>query len=185
MQGGFQNSEFQNLKKVYSIWIVMNPCKAMEGVFNEYTISERCLRKKYHIPKTDYDKLSIVMIYLNKEYDINDDKHDLTEMLYILFQANMPAEDKKYQLSENYGIMMTRAIDKEVDDVCNLSQGIMDKGIEKGLEKGRAEGRAEAVINIMKSMNKTLTEAMDLSGVDKAIRPEVEKAVKAMLQSDK
>ena len=69
--------------------------------------------------------------------------------------------------------------------MCNLSQGIMDKGIEKGLEKGRAEGRAEAVINIMKSMNKTLTEAMDLSGVDKAIRPEVEKAVKAMLQSDK
>ena len=112
MQGGFQNSEFQNLKKVYSIWIVMNPSKAMEGVFNEYTISERCLRKKYHIPKTDYDKLSIVMIYLNKEYDINDDKHDLTEMLYILFQADMPAKDKKYQLIENYGIMMTRAIDE-------------------------------------------------------------------------
>ena len=112
MQGGFQNSEFQNIKKVYSIWIVMNPSKAMEGVFNEYTISEKCLRKKYHIPKTDYDKLSIVMIYLNKEYDINDDKHDLTEMLYILFQADMPAQDKKYQLSENYGIMMTRAIDE-------------------------------------------------------------------------
>ena len=52
------------------------------------------------------------MIYLNKEYDINDDKHDLTEMLYILFQADMPAKDKKYQLSENYGIMMTRAIDE-------------------------------------------------------------------------
>ena len=48
----------------------------------------------------------------------------------------MPAQDKKYQLSENYGIMMTRAIDKEMTGVCNLSQGIMDKGIEKGLAEG-------------------------------------------------
>ena len=191
MQGGFQNSEFQNLKKVYSIWIVMNPSKAMEGVFNEYTINERCLRKKYHIPKTDYDKLSIVMIYLNKEYDINDDKHDLTEMLYILFQADMPAEDKKYQLSVNYGIMMTRAIDKEMTGVCNLSQGIMDKGIEKGLEKGRAEGLTEGrvemaidnVRSLMKEMNKTLSEAMQILKIDESIQPEVEKAVKALTQS--
>ena len=175
----------------------MNPSKAMEGVFNEYTISERCLRKKYHIPKTDYDKLSIVMIYLNKEYDINDDKHDLTEMLYILFRADMPAEDKKYQLSENYGIMMTRAIDKEMKGVCNLSQGIMDKGIEKGLaegmEKGRAEGLTEGqiqmassiVISLMKTTNKSMGEVLDMADIDKAIRPEVEKAVKALIQSDR
>ena len=55
-------------------------------------------------------------------------------MLYILFQADMPAEDKKYQLSENYGIMMTRAIDKEMDGMCDLSKGVR--------EEGRAEGRA-------------------------------------------
>ena len=73
--------------------------------------------------------------------------------------------------------MMTRAIETEMKGVCNLSQGIMDKGIEKGL--------AKAVTNIMKAMNKTMAEAMDLSGVDEAIRPEVEKAVKAMLQFDR
>ena len=213
MQGGFQNSEFQNLKKVYSIWIVTNPSKALEGVFNEYTISERCLKKEYHIPKTDYDKLSIVMIYLNKEYDINDDKHDLTEMLYILFRADIPAKDKKYQLTENYGIMMTRAIEKEMKGVCNLSEGIMDKGIakglEQGLEKGRAEGRAECltqglekgraegltegqiqmassiVISLMKTTNKSMNEVLDMADVDKTIRPEVEKAVKAMMQSNR
>ena len=73
--------------------------------------------------------------------------------------------------------MMTRAIETEMKDMCNLSQGIMDKGIEKGL--------AKAVTNIMKAMNKTMAEAMDLSGVDEAIRPEVEKAVKAMMQSNR
>ena len=97
------------------------------------------------------------------------------------------------QLSENYGIMMTRAIDEEVDDVCNLSQGIMDKGIEKGLEKGRAEGLTEGqirmassiVINLMKTTNKSMKEVLDMADVDEAIRPEVEKAVEAMMQSDR
>ena len=172
MQGGFQNSEFQNLKKVYSIWIVMNSNKAMEGVLNKYTITEECLETEYRFPKEDYDKLSIVMIYPKREYDIKDNKNGMMKMLNLLFKAKMPAEDKKYQLSKNYGIMMTRAIEKEMKGVCNLSQGVR--------EEGRVEGLAEAVTNIMKTMNKTMDEAMNLSGVDEAIRSEVEKAIKAM-----
>ncbi len=172
MQGGFQNSEFQNLKKVYSIWIVMNSNKAMEGVLNKYTITEECLETEYRFPKEDYDKLSIVMIYPKREYDIKDNKNGMMKMLNLLFKAKMPAEDKKYQLSKNYGIMMTRAIDEVMDGMCDLSKGVR--------EEGRVEGLAEAVTNIMKTMNKTMDEAMNLSGVDEAIRSEVEKAIKAM-----
>ena len=39
---------------------------------------------------------------------------------------------------------MTETFESEVDDMCNLSQGVaeeaMQKGIEKGLEQGRQEG---------------------------------------------
>ena len=56
--------------------------------------------------------------------------------------------------------------------MCDLSKGVR--------EEGRVEGLAEAVTNIMKTMNKTMDEAMNLSGVDEAIRSEVEKAIKAM-----
>lgn len=34
---------------------------------------------------------------------------------------------------------MTEYIKKEIDDMCNLSQGIMEKGVEKGIEKGKIE----------------------------------------------
>ena len=179
MQGGFHNSEFQNLKKVYSIWIVMNSNKAMEGVLNKYTITEECLETKYQFPKEDYDKLCVVMIYPNSEYDIKDDKNSMMKMLNLLFKAKMSAEDKKYQLGKNYGIMMTRAIGKEVDGMCDLSKGVRAEGI----AEGRIEGLAEAVTNIMKTMNKAMAEAMDLAGVTETNRPEVEKAVKAMNQS--
>ena len=175
MQGGFHNSEFQNLKKVYSIWIVMNSNKAMEGVLNKYTITEECLETKYQFPKEDYDKLCVVMIYPNSEYDIKDDKNSMMKMLNLLFKAKMSAEDKKYQLGKNYGIMMTRAIGKEVDGMCDLSKGVR--------EEGRIEMAISMVISFMKTTNKSMDEVMDMADVDKTIRPEVEKAIKAMNQS--
>ena len=195
MQGGFTNSDFKNLKKVYSIWIVMNSAKRTEGVLNKYVIKEECLKTKYHFPKSDYDKLSIVMIYPNSEYDIHDDEYSLMEMLYILFKANLSPQDKKYQLKENYGIMMSREIDKEVEDMCNLSQGILNEGRNKGLIEGRAEGlvegRAEGlvegqiegqtsiVVHMMKTTNQSMNEVMDMLGIDEAIRPEIKKAIQA------
>ncbi len=183
MQGGFHNSEFQNLKKVYSIWIVMNSSKAMEGVLNKYTITEECLETKYQFPKADYDKLCVVMIYPNSEYDIKDDKNSMMKMLNLLFKAKMSAEDKKYQLGKNYGIMMTRAIGKEVDGMCDLSKGVRAEGIAEGLEKGRVEMAISMVIGFMKTTNKSMDEVMDMADVDKTIRPKVEKAIKAMNQS--
>ena len=120
------------------------------------------------------------MIYLNKEYDINDDKHDLSEMLYILFQADMPAEDKKYQLSENYGIMMTRAIDREVDDVCDLSKGVREKGRAEGLEQGRIAGLSEAVMNAMEITNMPITEVMSALKIDEEVQPEIIKYINSL-----
>ena len=72
---------------------------------------------------------------------------------------------------------MTRVIDKEVDDVCNLSEGIM--------EKGRVEMAIDMILGLMRTTNKSVSEVMDMADVDKAIRPQVEKAVKAMQQSTK
>ena len=60
--------------------------------------------------------------------------------------------------------MMTRAIDREVDGMCDLSRGVRDEG----LEKGRIEMAVE-----------TLNEAMQILKIDESIRPEVKKAINA------
>ena len=59
--------------------------------------------------------------------------------------------------------------------MCNLSEGIM--------EKGRIEMAIDNVCSLMTEMNKTLNEAMQILKIDDAIQPEVEKAVKALTQS--
>ena len=43
-------------------------------------------------------------------------------------------------LSEEIYIDMTEEIDQEVSSMCNLSEGIFEKGIQAGIMRGRAEG---------------------------------------------
>ncbi len=183
---GFQHSDFQNLKKVYSIWIVMNSKKATEGVMNQYEIRETCLRRASHFPKETYDKLAIIMIYPKSKYDMNDDKYDLMELLHILFKADMTAKEKKCQLEKNYGIMMTKKTEREVEGMCNLSQIHVDAGRKEGLAKGRKEGRKEGLAeglailskiinNMMKKTNQTADEVMKILDIDKELQPEISK----------
>lgn len=40
--------------------------------------------------------------------------------------------------------------------MCNLSQGVWERGMEKGVEKGRQEGRAEGIQAMVLSLQKFL-----------------------------
>lgn len=177
--GGFMKSDFKNLKKVYSIWIIMDAPEEKEGVFNKYMIKEECSQKEYHALKEEYDKLSIITIYLGKKYDMSDDEQKLMNLLYTLFKADMDAEDKKAHLTKNYGILMTRMIAEEVEGMCNFSQGIMNEGLAKGFAKGRLEGKTEGemnttvlnVQNLMESLNMDIDKALDILKISDDLRP--------------
>ncbi len=68
--------------------------------------------------------------------------------------------------------------------MCDLSRGVRAEGIAEGLEKGRIEMAVENVRSLMKELNKTLNEAMQILKLDESIRPEVKKAINAINQSD-
>ena len=50
---------------------------------------------------------------------------------------------------------MTETFESEVDDMCNLSQGVKEEGIaigrREGLEEGRREGHAELITKMYKN----------------------------------
>ncbi|MBR6326906.1 MAG: hypothetical protein IKR61_08885 [Lachnospiraceae bacterium] len=50
-----------------------------------------------------------------------------------------PAEVKKLRLSGKYGIQMTTDTKERVNTMCNLSEVILEKGIEQGIEKKMLE----------------------------------------------
>lgn len=73
---------------------------------------------------------------------------------------------------------MTKDMEKEVDTMCNLSQGIKEEGIAEGIVKGRSEGLAAGTItttihhvqNLMHKSGLSAIEAMDMLDVDDDIR---------------
>lgn len=63
---GFHHSAYGDIKKVYSIWICIHHKREKDDVVNTYSITERCLKHKWHSPEKAYDLMSTVMIYLGK-----------------------------------------------------------------------------------------------------------------------
>ncbi len=73
-------------------------------------------------------------------------------------------EEKKV-LEEEFHIQMSQAFEEEVSRMCNLSEGVEQKGIQKGIQKGLQKGiqqaLTESIKNLMDTMNMTAKEAMD------------------------
>ena len=59
---------------------------------------------------------------------------------------------------------MTQELEREVSEMCNLSERVEQKGIEKGIAKGRTygivEGIATSIRNLMESMGWSIEQAM-------------------------
>ena len=130
--------KYDNIKKVYSIWVCFNTPH-----YAANTITEYCMTQKAHYGnftgKSRYDLLSVVMICLagSKKHETSGEQNELIQMLNILFSAELDKEDKKKRLQEEYGIPMDDGFGTEVDDMGNVSEYFISRGMEQGMEKGR------------------------------------------------
>ena len=129
----FTNSHYENIKKVYSIWICMNPPKSRENSITRYYIAEENLVGSVKEQKADYDLMAAVMICLGKE---GDSGTDLLKLLNVLLSTETGSQDKCQILEEDFHIRMTQTLESEVSLMCNLSKGVEEKGIEKGRQEG-------------------------------------------------
>lgn len=136
----FTESHYEDIKKVYSIWICMNPPKKQENSITRYSITEENLVGEVKERRANYDLMSVVMICLGKP---KADK-DVLKLLDILLSTETEPEDKCRRLEEEFQIEMTKTLEREVSLMCNLSKGVEERGIEKGIEKGKIYGMITA-----------------------------------------
>ena len=52
--------------------------------------------------------------------------------------------------------------------MCNLSKGVENRGIRKGIIQGREEEKLNSIRSLMKKLNLTLEQAMDVLDVPKS-----------------
>lgn len=168
----FTGPHYEKLKKVYSIWICMNPPKNRENTITRYRLTEEHLVGEAVEPVQNYDLLSIVMLCLGGPDGENYD--GVLRMLDVLLSHETSEAEKRRILQDDYDIQMTRAMESEVSVMCNLSKGVMEKGIAKGMEKGRAEGMEKGILmsirSLMETMGWTLDQAMTALKVPEAER---------------
>lgn len=147
----FENSSYDDIKSVYSIWICMN--------MEENTMSHIHLTKEDMIGsyewKGNLDLLNIIMIGLAKELPEHDETYELHRLLGALLSRELTVDEKLDIIGNEYDIPLEENFRKDMSTMCNLSQGVKEEGIaigrREGLEEGRREGHAELITKMYKN----------------------------------
>ncbi|MCM1257246.1 MAG: hypothetical protein NC307_05285 [Roseburia sp.] len=166
----FVNSHYEKIKKVYSIWVCANPSEFRENTIARYVVREENLVGEAAEKKENYDLLTAVIICLGHS---GDKKYSgILKLLEVLLSSEKNPTEKKKILYDDFDIKMTKELESEVSEMCNLSRGIEERGIEKGIEKGIREGVLASIQNLMESMGWSVEQAM------KALKiPETEQSI--------
>lgn len=142
----FNKSHYEKMRKVYSIWVCANPKTDRRNTMNEYGAIERNIIGHTQIGKKFYDLWSVVIINLGKK-DSTEEK--ILHFLEVLLSNEREPAEKKDVLLTEYGVDTTPVMDKEMNEMCNLSKGIR--------EEAAKEAAAEERKNILTLMNELLT----------------------------
>ena len=166
----FENSSYDDIKCVYSIWICMN--------MEENTMSHIHLTKEDMIGsyewKGNLDLLNIIMIGLAKELPEHDETYELHRLLGALLSRELTVDEKLDIIGNEYDIPLEENFRKYMSTMCNLSQGVKEEGIaigrREGLEEGRREGYAEGEAGLIMTMYKNgLLPEQIASATDKTV----------------
>jgi len=126
----FITDNYDDIKKVYSIWICMETPGYVQNTITEYNINQKNVVGDFH-GKARYDLLSVVMVCLGKSETT---ENKLLGMLNTLLADELSVEEKENILSQEYGIETSVEVKEVLNTMCNLSDLIEEKGIERGTE---------------------------------------------------
>ena len=134
----FVGTNYNDIRRVYSIWICMN--------MDENSMSY------VHLTKDDLlgaypwegglDLLNMVMIGIANELPEHDEEYELHRLLSALLSKDLPVNEKLRIIETEYDISVNDKIRKDVNEMCNLGQGIR--------ESGEAIGEAKVILNMHK-----------------------------------
>ena len=90
------------------------------------------------------DLFHIVMIGIGKDLPGQEENYELHRFLGTIFSQKLAVEEKLNILQE-YDVPGGEDFRKDVNEMCNLGEGIMEEGIAIGMEKGIAIGETRGI----------------------------------------
>ena len=161
----FIKSNYNDIKRVYSIWVCMN---MSQNCMNYIHFTQESVVGTYHW-KGDIDLANIVLIGLAEDLPEKEEKYELHRLLGALLSAKLDVNTKLDIIGNEFDIPLESNIRKDVNDMCNLSQGIKEQayaeGTENGIVKGVAIGKREGIAETIIKMSRKGYEAEQISDI--------------------
>ena len=73
--------------------------------------------------------------------------------------------EEKLNILQEYDVPVEEEFRKDVNEMCNLGEGILEDGIEIGLQRGLEKGRKEACTELLNNMHKNGLTAEQIAAV--------------------
>ena len=119
-----------------------------------YEIKEKILHGHGHEDVKNYDLMVVIMVYLGKAKT----RHRLLRLLHLIFLDKMKAEEKSKVLKDEYDLVLTPDMEKELTEMGSLAEGIAERARNEGIDLTIVK----SIRNLMKNMKLSAQQAMDV-----------------------
>ena len=156
----FENSRYDDIKRVYSIWVCMN--------MDENTMSHIHLTKDEMLEPYDWkgnmDLLNIVLIGITDELPEHDEKYELHRLIGTLLSSGLKEQEKLDIIEHEYNIPVSNEIREDVRVMCNLSAGIEERAEERATKRATEKTSEKFILNMYKK-GYTLEQIADVAEI--------------------
>ena len=151
----FKHMNYEKIQKVYSIWICPDAKGETANSTAKYAITQQEVYGTVNEPVENYDKLCVIIINLNDE-GMNSEK-EIIGFLSTLLSTSISVKTKKDKLFHDYHFEMTKEIEEEAENMCNIGTAT--------LMKGKQEQAIETAVNLIKMNILTLEQIASATGL--------------------
>ena len=144
----FTGDDYNNIKKVYTIWLVMDAPKGGSNSIRRYEIKEKILHGHGREDVRNYDLMVAIMVYLGKKTT----KHRLLKLLHLIFLDKLKAAEKKTILKQDYDLVLTPVMEEELTKMGSLALGIAERAKTEGILEGERRGIKKGENGIMEAI---------------------------------
>ena len=133
-QTEFFHSDFDNLKKVRSIWICMDNDETEDSIEEIGLDRKTVFGNKKNPYRTDLMKGIIVNIRNGENDNPSEGKKKSENVLISMLEELLSEKDaveKKRILADEYGMIMTAELEGRIQIMCNLSENIEERSIRR------------------------------------------------------
>ncbi len=127
----FVNTNYDDIKKVFSIWICMN----MDyNILSHIHLTKDEMLMPYGW-KGNIDLLNIVLIGITDDIPEHEEKYEMHRLIGTILSNQLDMQEKLEIIEKEYNIPIDDQLREDVKVMCNLSTGIEERAVEKTSEK--------------------------------------------------